>query len=171
LVAGGAVVGDGAWAVARPVPETGAAASCAGLTPAQQFAAARLVFVGTMLPGPSTSAGGGRVLASPARVRVARYLKGHGPRTVAVDTAVRIGRRGITQSEDGIEPRVGERWRIYTNSHRQPFATSICAGSARVRSAASDPAPARRPGHAPSTAGGSRRGTGVALTIEVVVSP
>jgi hypothetical protein len=35
-------------------------------------------------------------------------------------------------AEDGIEPRAGERWKIYTQSRRQPLATSICAGSVRV---------------------------------------
>jgi hypothetical protein len=64
-----------------------------------------------------------------------RYLKGGGPRTVRVRTAVTITGRGITVAEDGIEPRVGEVWRIYTTSRRQPLETSICAGSRRIRSA------------------------------------
>lgn len=112
-----------------PVRETGVAASCAGLTSAQQFAAARLVLVGVMLPGPTTRLGGRRVLGSPARMRVTRYLKGHGPKIVRVDTGVTIEPNGITGNEDGIEPRAGERWKIYTTSRRPPFATSICAGS------------------------------------------
>jgi hypothetical protein len=107
-----------------------------GLSRAQQFAGARLVFVGVMLPGPTARLGGVRVLGSPARMRVTRYLKGHGPRTVRVDTAVRIDRNAVTASEDGIEPRAGERWQIYATSRRQPFATSICAGSTRVTAAA-----------------------------------
>jgi hypothetical protein len=89
------------------VRETGAAASCVALTPAEQLARVRLVFVGLMLPGPSTRLGGRRVLGSPARARVTRYLKGHGPKTVRVDTAVRIDPHGVTGREDGIEPRPG----------------------------------------------------------------
>jgi hypothetical protein len=138
---GAGLVGDGAAALAGPVPETGVAASCAGLTPAAQFADARLVFVGRMLPGPTVRVGGRRVLGSPARMRVTRYLKGHGPRTVKVDTAVTIEPGGISANEDGIEPQAGQRWKIYATSRRQPFATSICAGSARVKSPASDVAP------------------------------
>ncbi|HKO26518.1 MAG TPA: hypothetical protein VJU80_03605 [Solirubrobacteraceae bacterium] len=116
--------------VAKPVRDTtGVAASCAAVSPAQQFAAARRVFVGVMLPGPATQGG---VLGSPARMRVARYLKGHGPRTVRVDTALRIEPGGITGGSEGILPRAGERWKIYTDSRRQPFATSICGGSKRL---------------------------------------
>jgi hypothetical protein len=132
---------DGAAAFAGPGRQTAVAASCAALTPAQQFAGARLVFVGRMLPGPSTLLDGRRVLDSPARMRVTRYLKGHGPRTVTVETAITIERHGATETEDGIEPQAGQRWKIYTGSRRQPFATSICAGSARVKSPASDAAP------------------------------
>ncbi len=108
---------------------TGVSASCAALSPAEQFAAARVVLVGVMLPGPATQAG---VLGSPARMRVERYLKGRGPRTVRVDTAVTIEGDSTGVSEDGIEPRAGERWKIYTQSRGQPFGTSSCAGSARV---------------------------------------
>jgi hypothetical protein len=115
---------------ATPARETTAvAASCAGLSPAQQFATARRVFVGVMLPGPTARAG---VLSSPARMRVERYLKGHGPQIVRVDTALTIESDSTGLAEDGIEPRAGERWKIYTRSLRQPFATSICLGSTRV---------------------------------------
>ncbi|MBV9000328.1 MAG: hypothetical protein JO304_14795, partial [Solirubrobacterales bacterium] len=103
-----------AQVTAEPVRETGVAASCAALSPARQFAAARLVFVGVMLPGRTTRAGGRSVLGSPARMRVERYLKGEGPRTVVVDTAVTIDARGLAIAEDGIEPSPGQRWRIYT---------------------------------------------------------
>ena len=108
---------------------TGSAASCAALSPAEQFAAARVVLVGDMLPGPATQDG---VLGSPARVRVERYLKGRGPRVVQVDTAVSIQGDSTGVAEDGIEPRAGERWKIYTRSRGQPFDTSLCAGSTRV---------------------------------------
>ena len=115
--------------VATPVAETGVTASCVGLSPTAQFAMARLVFVGRMLPGPTIGGDSRGVLGSPATMHVDRYLKGHGPATVRVDTAARIERNGIAGIEDGIEPHAGQRWKIYTTSRRQPFATSICAGS------------------------------------------
>jgi hypothetical protein len=132
-----------AQVTATAVRETTAvAASCAGLSPAEQFAAARLVFVGVMAPGPTTRLGGPPVLGSPARMQVERYLKGEGPQTVRVDTAVTIESDAIGIAEDGIAPRAGERWKIYTYSRRQPFATSFCAGSRRV---AAGPLPAGPP--------------------------
>jgi hypothetical protein len=95
-----------------PARDTAVAASCAGASPAQQFATTRLVFVGRMLPRPSTSLDRQHVLGSPARVRVMRYLKGSGPRMVRVTTAVTITNSGVTVAEDGIEPQVGEIWKI-----------------------------------------------------------
>ena len=47
-------------------------------------------------------------------------------------TAATITAKGVTVAEDGIEPQVGEIWKIFTGSRRQPFDTSICAGSGRV---------------------------------------
>lgn len=111
------------------------AASCAGLSPAQELATARLVFVGRMLPGASTELGNREVLGSPATVSVVRYLKGNGPGRVRVTTAATITNSGVTVSGEGIEPQVGELWKIYSASRRQPFDTSICGGSRRVRSA------------------------------------
>lgn len=129
---------------------TGVAASCAVSSPAQQFAAARLVFVGVMLPGRVIGAGNRRVLASPARVRVTRYLKGHGPRTVRVQTALSIDQGGgVTGNSEGIEPQVGEHWKIYTGSRRQPFDTSDCSGSVRVARGEA-PAPGGHPAPAPT---------------------
>ncbi|MGN6871027.1 MAG: hypothetical protein ACTHMY_21755 [Solirubrobacteraceae bacterium] len=119
-----------AQVAATPVRDTtGVAASCAALSPGEQFDMARTVFVGVMLPGPATQAG---VLASPARMRVERYLKGHGPRVVRVNTAVTIESDATGIEEDGIEPRAGQRWKIYTQSRRQPFDTSICLGNTRL---------------------------------------
>jgi hypothetical protein len=66
-------------------------------------------------------------------VRVERYLKGHGPRIVRVQTAVTIESDATGIAEDGIEPQAGERWKIYTESRHQPFDTSICLGSTRVQ--------------------------------------
>jgi hypothetical protein len=139
LAAGLLIAGCGGSTASRPAVaparHTALAASCVGLTPVQELAMARLVFVGRMLPGPSTALGRRQVLGSPATVRVLRYLKGSGPRTVRVTTAVTITSKGVTVAEDGIEPQVGEIWKIYTGSRRPPFDASICGGSTRIKSA------------------------------------
>ena len=111
--------------------DTGTSAgSCAAATSSEYFAAARTVFTGTMLPGPTADLGGHRVLVSPARVRVTGYLKGHGPKIVTVVTAVaRAGDSGTVVSEDGIQPWAGQHWTIYTSSPRAPYDTSTCGGS------------------------------------------
>ena len=54
-----------------------AAGSCAVASAAASLASARVVFIGTAQPGPTTAAGSaGPVLISPARFRVTQYLKG-----------------------------------------------------------------------------------------------
>jgi hypothetical protein len=58
-----------------------------------------------------------------------RYLKGSGPSTVKVRTAATFRNGGVTVAEDGIEPRAGEIWKIYSDSRQQPFDSSICGGS------------------------------------------
>ena len=105
------------------------AASCVGLTPAQQFKAARVVLVGVMLPGRSWRTG---ELLSPAKVRVIRFLKGHGPSKVQVQTAIQLSGNGYLENADGIDPRAGQRWKIYSDSNQQPYSTSVCAGSRRI---------------------------------------
>jgi len=102
------------------------AGSCAELSPAQYLARARVIFVGIMLAGRTADVGGVRVLVSPARVRVMRYLKGGGPGIVTVATGVTSGN---AVNEDGIEPQAGQSWKIYTLSQRMPYQTSICDGS------------------------------------------
>jgi hypothetical protein len=108
----------------------GSAASCAGLSAKQQLAIARLVFVGRARPGPTAHVDGRDVVISPARFRVLRYIKGHGPANVRVDTAVPSN--GVV-AEDGIEPQTGESWRIYTNSKHGPYNTNVCLGSRQLR--------------------------------------
>jgi hypothetical protein len=99
LIGGCGGGGGVAHVSSRPADEVHAvAASCVGLTAAQQFAAARIVFDGTMLPGPTVRLGRGRVLSSPARVRIIRYLKGNGPLTVRVETAAARTGGGIAVS-------------------------------------------------------------------------
>ena len=133
VVAGCADAGSTPHATRVDGALTTSAASCAALTVAQQFKAARVVFDGTMLSGPTVLLGKVRMLSSPAQVRVIRYLKAHGPKTVRVDTAAALAGSGVAVSEDGIEPHAGQRWRIYSNRSRQPFTTSICAGSRLLR--------------------------------------
>jgi hypothetical protein len=84
-----------------------------------------------MLAGPTAAANGRPILLSPARVRVGRYLKGHGPPIVKVRTAIARTATGYTEGEDRIIPVAGQRWIIYSDRSRQPLATSICAGSRR----------------------------------------
>ena len=115
------------------------AASCGGLTTRHAFKAARLVFDGRMLPGPTVPAGYRQVLSSPARVGVTRYLKGRGPRIVRVQTAVTPTARGVTENSEGILPIAGQHWRIYTDRSRQPLPTSDCNRSRPV------PTGSRRP--------------------------
>ncbi len=109
----------------------GSAASCAALSPKQQLATARLVFVGRARPGPTAHLDGRTVLISPARFRVERYIKGDGPTKLRVFTAVRAN--GAV-AEDGIEPQAGESWRIYTTSKHGPYDTNICLGSRQLPS-------------------------------------
>jgi hypothetical protein len=109
--------------------QVGSGASCAARTAGQQLAAARVVFEGRMLPGQTVGVGSERFLASPARVLVTRYLKGSGPQVVEVQTAVRPKASGLDVNEDGIQPRSGQRWRIYSSGVHSPLPTSICAGS------------------------------------------
>jgi hypothetical protein len=133
LVAVASVAVMGAAACGTGGPAGTSAGSCAGPgSPSGYMRAARTVFVGVMLPGPTVGIGGRSVLASPARMRVVRYLKGHGPAVVTVSTGVTSAGGGATGSEDGIEPRAGERWRIYSASRHAPYQTSICFGSARA---------------------------------------
>jgi hypothetical protein len=114
---------------------TGVAASCAGLTPRQQLTAATIVVEGRMLRGRTVRVGPGHtVLASPARLRVSRYVKGRGPHVVRVQTAVMPRGSGYVANSEGIEPAAGQRWRIYSDHAKRPLRTSICAGSHRLRS-------------------------------------
>jgi len=106
---------------------TGRGAACASLSPAKHLANAQIAFLGTMLPGPTVKLGGQQVLLSPARVRVTRYLKGTGPATVTVTTA--ISHTSDTANAEGIQPQAGQRWTIYTSSRHMPYQTSICDGS------------------------------------------
>lgn len=109
---------------------SGEGASCGGPSSPAYLASARTAFIGVMLPGPTVSTGQGSVLASPARVRVVRYLKGTGPPVVTVVTAATEAGGGVAVAEDGIQPQAGQRWKIYATTQHPPYQTSICDGSA-----------------------------------------
>jgi hypothetical protein len=104
-----------------------------GLTARQEFRAARLVFEGRMLRGATVDLGDHRLLLSPARIKVTRYLKGRGPRIVRVQTGLTANHRGVSESGEGILPAAGQRWRIFTWRSRQPLPTSDCNGTRRIR--------------------------------------
>lgn len=108
----------------------GAAGSCAAMSASAYLAGARAAFIGTAQGGPAAEAGSaGAVLLSPARFRVTRYLKGSGPPVVTVQTALTTHSGSMVANEDGIQPRAGQRWKIYTTSPHMPYQTSICDGS------------------------------------------
>jgi hypothetical protein len=111
-------------------PGQSSAGSCASGNPSAYLAAARTVFIGVMLSGPTVGTGEGSVLASPARVRVLRYLKGSGPAEVTVTTGVARAGDAIIGNAEDIEPRAGQRWMIYTASRAMPYQTSVCGGTA-----------------------------------------
>ena len=92
------------------------AGSCAAASPPVHFSHARIVFIGT-------------ALTSPGQFRVVRYLKGSGPAVVRVQTALASRGNATVFSEDGIEPRAGQQWKIYTSSLHTPYETSLCDGS------------------------------------------
>ena len=109
---------------------SGSAGSCAVASASVYLSGARTVFTGTALPGPVAPAGSaGASLASPAHFRVIRYLKGSGPPVATVETAVVSHGNARVVNEDGIEPRAGQRWKIYTPSPHPPYQTSLCGGS------------------------------------------
>jgi hypothetical protein len=107
-------------------------ASCVGLTRSEQRAAAKMIVIGRMLSGPSTRIKDRRVLLSPAMMRVGRYLKGSGRRTIEVQTGVRLSSGQMRIEEDGILPSAGQRWEILSSSRQLPLRTSACLGSRRL---------------------------------------
>ncbi|HEV8096644.1 MAG TPA: hypothetical protein VGP71_13005 [Burkholderiales bacterium] len=111
----------------------GAGAMCLPATDAERLAAADAVFEGFVVRGP----------ASPARLKVLRYIKGDGPKELSVETGSSRNRDGtMTSTSVGIRPLPGETWLIYgLGSRNGAVITSSCAGSRRL-SAQSPPSPA-----------------------------
>jgi hypothetical protein len=110
--------------------QEGSSAACARVPAAKYLAAARVAFIGTMMAGDAVKLGDRPVLLSPAKVRVSRYLKGHGPRIARVRTAAESA---SAANCEGIEPQAGQRWLIYSPSKTSPYDTSVCAGSRQLR--------------------------------------
>jgi hypothetical protein len=88
-----------------------------------------VAFTGTMMAGPAVKLSSRSILVSPAKVRVAHYLKGHGPKVVRVVTGVES--TDVANSE-GIKPQAGQRWIVYSSSKISPFDTDVCAGSRQL---------------------------------------
>lgn len=116
---------------------TAAFALCVAASGAEHFARATIVFEGTAQPGEAQH----RTLLSPASFQVERYLKGEGPASVQVTTAVWDAGDGIYMAvSSGIDPLAGERWRIFASEETGGvWATSACQGSRRVEAAAATP--------------------------------
>ena len=94
------------------------------------FTRSDVVLQGVALRGPNASG----ALLSPARFRVTHYLKGSGPTIVRVQTATVRQGPNLEVTEDLIDPRPGETWRIYAQgSSRRVLRTSICDYSKRLR--------------------------------------
>ena len=139
LLAGCASAGQSGGSISQSGTVAGAADSCTAASPPAYLDQARTVFTGTALPGPTAGAGSaGAVLVSPARFRVLSYLKGSGPGVVTVQTALTIRGNAVAAVEDGIEPRAGQRWRIYSASLHMPYQTSACGGSCVIGGPADD---------------------------------
>lgn len=111
--------------------------SCIKVTPKEQTELADVVFEGVALTGPAVDG----VLVTPARFRVARYLKGRGPDVRLVTTALRRSARGsIGHLSEGILPGAGQHWRIFgANTRGGVLGTSICSGSGPIGSTSAAP--------------------------------
>lgn len=109
---------------------------CGARNASSYLANARVAFVGIMMPGPTLRVGSRDVLLSPARVHVIHYLKGNGPATVTIVTGVSRRDGENVANEDGIEPQVGQYWKVFTSSNQMPYETSICEGTAPVAGSA-----------------------------------
>ncbi|HUZ19506.1 MAG TPA: hypothetical protein VMU75_02915 [Acidimicrobiales bacterium] len=128
-----------AGAGAAPTRTTAGAAATAGGACAERSGAATaaraaVVVIARALPGPTVELGGLHVLASPARFAVVRYVKGHGPPVVEVETAVRRVSGPARLSPGGIRPVAGQTWEIVAPKGASPLATSVCDGSRTVTS-------------------------------------
>jgi hypothetical protein len=120
-----AALAGGVALLAALAVAAGAQASCIPQTAAEQRARADVIFDGVALDGPNTT--------GVQRFKATRYLKGHGPAVVRVQTGhmVRPDGTGSTTSVS-IVVRKGQRWRIFARgSVRRILQTNVCDGSRR----------------------------------------
>jgi hypothetical protein len=103
-----------------------AQASCIPMTAAQQRARADVIFNGRALEGPTAT--------GIQRFRVARFLKGRGPRIVRVNTMnIRRADGSGSTTSVSLVVRAGQRWRIYgRGSARKVVQSNLCDGSRRL---------------------------------------
>ena len=113
-------------------PPKGSSASCT-VRPGEASAHAKTILIGTMLGGQTAGTGTARVLVTPAKVRVTKYVRGGGPDVVRVDTGVSLDSGVARVEEDGIMPAPGQRWMIVSDSKHPPLTTSVCAGSRQLK--------------------------------------
>jgi hypothetical protein len=102
-----------------------ASAKCLPATAQQQRARATVIFDGVALDNPTGT--------GVQRFRVTRYLKGHGPHIVRVNTGVIQHADGsVSFSSESLRVHRGEHWRIYGSGVATGIiSTSLCAGSRR----------------------------------------
>jgi hypothetical protein len=93
------------------------------MTPAQQRAAASVIFDGVAFDGPTAT--------GIQRFRVTRYLKGSGPTLVRVQTGNKKGPNGeVSITSVSIVVERGQKWRIFgQGSARRVLSTNVCLGS------------------------------------------
>ena len=115
----------GVSVLALLVVVAGAQASCLFQTPAQQRAAADVIFDGVALDRPTAT--------GVQRFRVTRYLKRRGPAIVRVQTGHRVFPDGtVSTTSVSIVVKKGQRWRIFAQgTPRKVLQTNICTGSRR----------------------------------------
>ena len=96
--------------------------SCIATTAAQKRAAAHVIFDG-VAPSSATRTG-------IQRFRVTRYLKGRG----ATNVRVRTGNSTRVTTSISIDPRRGQRWRIFARRTSTPglLRTDACMGSRKL---------------------------------------
>ena len=113
------------FAAAALLLAASARASCIAATPAELRARADVIFDGKALDGPTPT--------GVQRFRVTRYLKGHGPEVVRVQTGNKRRADGSgTITSVSIVVERGERWRIFgRGTARRVLETTQCDGSRR----------------------------------------
>jgi hypothetical protein len=114
-------------ALALAVPAA-AGAACAQSSLEELARTVPVVVTAKAQPGPVASNGLG--LLSPAPFRVVAYDQGTGPGDLKVQTALTSGSGGLSALSDGVNPMVGQTWRLWgTIGADGVLQTSVCLGS------------------------------------------